>query len=68
MFDRAVLSLRGPVVGLSALALLAALLFNALAFDQGQMLSLLQGDVAYARNFLHALVHDGRHVAGFPCH
>ena len=53
---------------LMALALMAALAFNALAFDQGQMLSLAQGDVAYARNFLHALTHDARHVAGFPCH
>jgi len=51
-----------------ALALLAAVVFNALAFDQGQMLSLVQGDAAYARNFIHAVVHDARHVAGFPCH
>jgi hypothetical protein len=68
MFDRVLLPLRGSVLGLMVLALLAAAVFNALAFDQGQMLSLVQGDAAYARNFIHAVVHDARHVAGFPCH
>jgi hypothetical protein len=68
MFDRALLPLRGSLPALAALALLAAAVLNALAFDQGQMLSLVQGDVAYARNVIHAVVHDARHVAGFPCH
>ncbi len=56
------------MLALMALALAAGLVFNVLAFDQGQLLSLAQGDVAYARNFIHALAHDARHVAGFPCH
>lgn len=68
MFDRVLLPMRGSLLGRMALALLAAVVFNALAFDQGQMLSLVQGDAAYARNFIHALAHDARHVAGFPCH
>lgn len=68
MFDRVLLPMRGSLLALMPLALLAALVFNVLAFDQGQMLSLVQGDVAYARNFIHALAHDARHVAGFPCH
>lgn len=68
MFDRVLFPRGGSLLGLMALVLLAAATFNALAFDQGQMLSLVQGDVAYARNFIHAVVHDARHVAGFPCH
>jgi hypothetical protein len=67
MLDR-VLPLRGSVLGLTALALLAALVFNVLALDQGQLLSLVQGDLAYAQNLIHAVVHDARHAAGFPCH
>jgi len=48
------------VLGLSALYLLA--------LDQGFFLSLFQGDIAFDMNLLHELVHDARHVAGFPCH
>ena len=54
-----------PLVGLGMLALLG--LF-ALGLDQGQILSLWQGDAAYQMNLLHELVHDARHAAGFPCH
>jgi cobalt transporter subunit CbtB len=39
-----------------------------LALDQGFFLSLFQGDVAFDMNLLHELVHDARHVTGFPCH
>jgi len=38
------------------------------AVDQGHLLSLVQGQVAFDQNLLHELVHDARHVAGFPCH
>ncbi len=38
------------------------------AVDQGNLLSLVQGRVALDQNLLHELVHDARHVAGFPCH
>jgi len=48
------------VIGLFALYLLA--------LDQGFFLSLFQGDIAFDMNLLHELVHDARHVAGFPCH
>lgn len=54
-----------PMVGLGLLALLG---FWALAVDQGQLLSVWQGDAAYQVNMLHELVHDARHAAGFPCH
>ena len=39
-----------------------------LGLDQGQTLSLWQGDAAYQVNLIHELVHDARHAAGFPCH
>lgn len=39
-----------------------------LALDQGFLLSLIQGDIAFDMNLLHEFVHDARHAAGFPCH
>jgi hypothetical protein len=38
------------------------------AIDQGHLLAFVQGQVAFDQNLLHELVHDARHVAGFPCH
>lgn len=56
---------RGALVGAVVLGLFTLYL---LAFDQGFFLSLFQGDIAFDMNLLHELVHDARHVAGFPCH
>ena len=42
--------------------------FYVLALDQGWLLSLFQGPQAFDLNFIHELVHDARHAAGFPCH
>ena len=56
---------RGAALPLLALA--AALLY-VLAVDQGALLSLVQGSAAFDQNFIHELVHDARHAAGFPCH
>jgi len=39
-----------------------------LALDQGWLLSWFQGAQAFDLNFIHELVHDTRHAAGFPCH
>jgi hypothetical protein len=36
--------------------------------DQGHLLSLVQGQVAFDTNLLHEFFHDARHAAGFPCH
>jgi hypothetical protein len=36
--------------------------------DQGALLSLVQGSVAFDQNLIHEAVHDARHAAGFPCH
>ena len=38
------------------------------SFDQGQLLSVVQGQLAYAQNFIHEAVHDSRHLNGMPCH
>ncbi|MBI2219223.1 MAG: CbtB-domain containing protein [Candidatus Rokubacteria bacterium] len=48
--------------------LLGALGLYVLALDQGFVLSVFQGDIAFDMNLLHELVHDARHTAGFPCH
>ena len=49
--------------------LLAALLmFFVLLLDQGQTLSLIQGQVAYQQLLIHEAVHDARHTAATPCH
>jgi hypothetical protein len=56
---------RGVLIGAVALGVFALYL---LALDQGFFLSLFQGDIAFDMNLLHELVHDARHVAGFPCH
>jgi hypothetical protein len=53
------------LVGLGLVALLGLFV---LGLDQGQTLSLWQGDAAYQVNLIHELVHDARHAAGFPCH
>jgi hypothetical protein len=50
------------------LALLALLALYVLGLDQGQLLSLVQGSVAFDQNLIHEAVHDARHAAGFPCH
>lgn len=36
--------------------------------DQGLLLSLVQGELAFDQNLIHELVHDARHTAAFPCH
>lgn len=43
----------------------AALLF-AVAFDQGQLASLVKA--AAGDSTVHELFHDARHMLGFPCH
>ena len=53
------------LVGMLAVGLMA---FYALAFDQGLILSFIQGSVAFDQNIVHEIVHDARHAAGFPCH
>jgi hypothetical protein len=53
---------------LALVTALAALLFYLLVLDQGHLLSVIQGAVAFDQNFIHELVHDARHVTAVPCH
>jgi hypothetical protein len=48
-----------------ALGLLA---LYVVGLDQGQLLSLVQGGVAFDQNLIHEILHDARHAAAFPCH
>jgi len=61
-----------PAVGhnraLALVALLGLLALYVVGLDQGHLLSLVQGSVAFDQNLIHELVHDARHAAGFPCH
>jgi hypothetical protein len=51
------------------IAILAALmLLYVVGMDNGLLLSVAQGDLAFDQNFIHELVHDARHTAAFPCH
>ena len=63
------LAIRLP--NLTRLALLAALLLAfgllfAVAFDQGQLASLVRA--AAGDSTVHEVFHDARHMLGFPCH
>ena len=51
-----------------ALAAIFAVGLFLVGFDQGETLSLLYGQNAYADMLFHEFTHDMRHAAGFPCH
>jgi hypothetical protein len=53
------------LVGVIAVAL--SLLYIQ-AVDQGLLMSVFQGNMAFDQNFIHELVHDSRHIAALPCH
>jgi hypothetical protein len=55
-------------VSLIAVAALALFALYLMAVDQGHLLAVVQGSLAFDQNFIHELVHDSRHAAGFPCH
>jgi Probable cobalt transporter subunit (CbtB) len=40
----------------------------AVGYDQGALLQPLLGAASHTSNYIHELVHDGRHLLGFPCH
>ncbi len=53
-----------PGWALVTLLVAAALMLWVVAFDNGQLATVLQrGDL-----YLHELFHDGRHLIGVPCH
>jgi cobalt transporter subunit CbtB len=67
MFQTSVL-VRKDFWMVTGVVMLAAFGLYALALDQGFLLSLFQGAPAIDMNFIHEVVHDTRHAAGFPCH
>jgi hypothetical protein len=59
LVPQAALSLLLAVLG-------AATLLFAVAFDQGQLASLVKA--AAGDSTVHEFFHDARHMLGFPCH
>jgi putative cobalt transporter subunit CbtB len=57
-----------PRVGRLLTALVGLFALYLVGLDNGGLLSIAQGDLAYTQNFIHEAVHDARHAAGFPCH
>ncbi len=48
--------------------LLGLVMLYIVGLDQGLLLSVVQGELAFDQNLIHELVHDARHTAAFPCH
>ncbi len=57
-----------PISAVLILAFIAIFTLFITAFDQGHLLSLVQGSKAFDELYIHELFHDMRHTAGFPCH
>ena len=53
---------------LAAIVAVALSLLYVMAMDQGLLMSLVQGNIAFDQNYIHELVHDSRHLAALPCH
>ena len=48
--------------------MVGAMLFYLAMLDQGQVADLLLASGLASANHLHEFFHDGRHLAGAPCH
>jgi uncharacterized membrane protein SpoIIM required for sporulation len=62
-----------PIIAVAILFALFGLGYFVVGFDQGQMFSIVEGQMAYTQmggsvGYLHEFSHDMRHAAGFPCH
>jgi len=57
-----------PFFAIVALALIFSLGLFIVAYDQGHIFSIVQGEQSFIDQFLHEFTHDLRHAAGFPCH
>ena len=62
-----------PIVAAAILFALFGLGYFTVGFDQGQLFSIVEGQMAYTQmsggvGYLHESTHDMRHAAGFPCH
>ncbi len=56
---------RSALIALAAVFVIGVF---AMGFDQGHILSVVEGSQAFDTMYLHELSHDVRHAAGFPCH
>ena len=62
-----------PIIAAAVLVALFGLGYFIVGFDQGQLFSIVEGQMAYTQmsgsvGYLHEMTHDMRHAAGFPCH
>lgn len=57
-----------PVYAIAILAIIFGLGLFVVGYDQGHLFSVVIGEKAYEDLYLHELLHDMRHAAGFPCH
>ncbi|MDE1726369.1 MAG: CbtB-domain containing protein [Thaumarchaeota archaeon] len=61
-----------PIIAAVALFALFGLGYFVVGFDQGQLFSIAEGQMAYGQmngvGYLHEFTHDMRHASGFPCH
>ena len=62
-----------PILAAAALCAIFGLGYFMVGFDQGQLFSVAEGQMAYTQmghtnGFLHEFTHDMRHASGFPCH
>jgi len=57
-----------PKAAIGLLIFILAFGLFIVGYDQGQLLSLVQGEQAYNDLWVHEFSHDMRHAAGFPCH
>ena len=48
--------------------IVALVALYAVVLDQGMLLSPVMGKLSATMNYVHELVHDGRHLLGAPCH
>lgn len=62
-----------PIIAVVILCTIFGIGYFEIGFDQGQMLSIVEGKIAYTQmggtnGYMHEFGHDMRHASGFPCH
>ncbi|HJU14369.1 MAG TPA: CbtB domain-containing protein [Candidatus Nitrosotalea sp.] len=62
-----------PIIAAATLCAIFGLGYFMVGFDQGQLFSVAEGQIAYTQmggtnGYLHEFTHDMRHASGFPCH
>lgn len=57
-----------PIYTVAILAIIFGFGLFVVGYDQGHIFSVVIGEQAYEDLYMHELMHDMRHAAGFPCH